>query len=159
MNTTPRGVSIFSTALGLIKPKPQKVKTHQARMATAKILGKTKRTGTKAKTYPHSSASIKCEDCACEAVQQLEGQRFLVRDVPKLPLQDCTSATCQCSYTRYKDRRVFGAERRALYSLKSDLHILGGEEEHRMKEGRRSTDESTFSASDADYTVGGWIKT
>ncbi|MEH6593133.1 MAG: hypothetical protein V7746_22880 [Halioglobus sp.] len=159
MNTTPKGISILSSALGLLKSKPQKVKTHQARMATAKILGKTQTSTAKTRTYPHSAASIESEDCACEAARELKGQRFLVREVPKLPLQDCTSPNCQCSYTRYKDRRVFGAERRALYSLKSDLHILGGEKEQRMTEGRRSTDESTFSASDADYTVGGWIKT
>jgi len=43
---------------------------------------------------------------ACEAVEKLREQRFLVRGAPRLPLPNCTNQDrCQCKYQRWSDRR------------------------------------------------------
>jgi hypothetical protein len=35
----------------------------------------------------------------------MEGQRFLSREAPQLPLKDCASASCTCRYQHHEDRR------------------------------------------------------
>ncbi len=45
--------------------------------------------------------------CACDAVQDLTGVRFLAEEAPKLPLSDCSNAmTCGCKYQHFDDRRT-----------------------------------------------------
>lgn len=44
-------------------------------------------------------------DC-CQAVKAVSKQRFLEKDVPMLPLDDCDAEFCQCSYKRFDDRRT-----------------------------------------------------
>lgn len=88
------------------------------------------------------AAEIHCDhECACEAVRKLEGQRFLVRDVPSIPLPDCDAPECKCSYERFKDRRMWDGERRAFYSMQTQLYGADGGD-NRRKKGRRSSDES-----------------
>ncbi|RDE51476.1 MAG: hypothetical protein DVS81_06015 [Candidatus Accumulibacter meliphilus] len=41
----------------------------------------------------------------CAAVRQLAGTRFLAKEVPRLPLNACDGAACQCSYSHFDDRR------------------------------------------------------
>ncbi len=43
--------------------------------------------------------------CACSAVLELGSDRFLLNDVPKLPLQDCSQPECDCYYVNSDDRR------------------------------------------------------
>ena len=45
------------------------------------------------------------DDC-CDAVRASIGQRFLSRDVPMLPLDDCDSEDCRCTYELFDDRRT-----------------------------------------------------
>ena len=45
------------------------------------------------------------DDC-CEAVQSMIGQRFLSHEVPMLPLNDCDSGDCRCTYELFEDRRT-----------------------------------------------------
>lgn len=45
------------------------------------------------------------EDC-CEAVRASLGQRFLSDSVPMLPLPECDSGSCGCTYELFDDRRT-----------------------------------------------------
>ena len=45
-------------------------------------------------------------DACCDAAKAIVGQRFLSNDVPMLPLDDCDSNNCQCTYKLYDDRRT-----------------------------------------------------
>ena len=154
MNKSPRGLSAFAASLGFLNNKPTKVKTHSAKKASARIVAKHNKSANPDRSYTHRAASITFKECACDAVKKLEGRRFLVNDVPSIPVPDCTSPNCNCSYTRHNDRRRLYEERRALFSLKADLHTIGGNEERReKKEGRRADDETTFAASDASFDI------
>jgi hypothetical protein len=51
---------------------------------------------------------IRLRGGACDAARALEGQRFLAKDAPALPLSDCTAAQCTCSFTKLSDRRTDG---------------------------------------------------
>ena len=42
----------------------------------------------------------------CEAAKAIAGRRFLSNDIPMLPLTDCDSNNCQCTYKLYDDRRT-----------------------------------------------------
>ena len=42
---------------------------------------------------------------ACEAAMALRRKRFLSREAPELPLEDCSCSTCACRYEHYDDRR------------------------------------------------------
>ncbi len=58
------------------------------------------------------SARIRPGLSCCAMVKSLEGQVFLARDVPKLPLSYCSEARCSCHYLFEADRRS-GLDRRA----------------------------------------------
>lgn len=45
-------------------------------------------------------------DTCCQAANAIEGQRFLLSQVPMLPLADCDAADCRCTYERFDDRRM-----------------------------------------------------
>lgn len=45
-------------------------------------------------------------DNCCAAILATEGQRFLSHEVPMLPLSDCDSNDCRCTYQLYNDRRT-----------------------------------------------------
>lgn len=36
----------------------------------------------------------------------LQGQRFLSREAPPLPLKNCPNGNCECHYQHYDDRRA-----------------------------------------------------
>lgn len=42
----------------------------------------------------------------CDAARALEGQRFLAKEAPALPLPDCTSRQCACKFGKLSDRRT-----------------------------------------------------
>jgi hypothetical protein len=54
------------------------------------------------------AVQIRARGGACAAARALEGQRFLAKDAPPLPLQDCTASQCSCSFTKLSDRRTEG---------------------------------------------------
>jgi hypothetical protein len=56
---------------------------------------------------------------ACEAVEKLEGKRFLSKEAPRLPLPGCGAEHCRCRYVHFKDRRE--DDRRTLH--KSPLFV------------------------------------
>lgn len=45
---------------------------------------------------------------ACRAAQLLQGQRFLAKDAPNLPLRECSAARCSCTFSKLPDRRSDG---------------------------------------------------
>lgn len=51
---------------------------------------------------------IRARGAACLAARALQGQRFLAKDAPTLPLQGCTFAQCSCTFSKLKDRRTDG---------------------------------------------------
>ncbi len=53
-----------------------------------------------------SAVSIRHTGSCCEAVKNVETQRFLSVDAPGLPLADCSTPNqCQCKYRHHTDRR------------------------------------------------------
>lgn len=63
-----------------------------------------RRSSTPASQYRSVEISTQDTEC-CRAARALSGQRFLSDNIPKLPLDGCDAAKCQCSYELYDDRR------------------------------------------------------
>ena len=42
----------------------------------------------------------------CRAARKISSQRFLSNEVPRLPLDDCNTKDCQCTYRLFDDRRT-----------------------------------------------------
>jgi hypothetical protein len=55
-----------------------------------------------------SGVEIRTRRNACRAAHALEGQRFLAKDAPALPLTNCTSVQCSCVFSKLADRRTEG---------------------------------------------------
>lgn len=84
----------------------------------------------------HGVAIEPAEDCRCEAVSAIAGQRFLGEQAPMLPLEGCDRPDrCRCRYRHFADRRT-DARREADYGLPMRLHP----DEKRNGSGRRITD-------------------
>jgi len=83
---------------------------------------------------PYHAVSIEPGPHCCKDARKLDGIRFLATGAPTIPLNGCTSASCQCRYVHHNDRRN-SQDRRKL------PHNPHG---HRMAErrtgGRRNTD-------------------
>ena len=88
----------------------------------------------------YRAASILASRCACDAVKMVEGKRYLAAQAPKLPLLDCSAERCTCRYVRHEDRRGSQGDRRALYSLQTDLYGVDGQPDRRRRQGRRRAD-------------------
>jgi hypothetical protein len=72
----------------------------------------------------------------CAAVQRLSAKRFLFREVPRLPLLNCTMAPdCSCKFKKASDRRA--ADRRQSADTGPDRAISAPE--HRKGARRGST--------------------
>ena len=158
MSRTVKGTSGFSGVLGFFKSNPSKVKKRSARKSSAGVLTRKNKQASRASTAGFGAAEIKFDDCACEAVMAMQGQRFLVRDVPPLPVPDCDKPNCKCSYARYRDRRHWTEDRRAFYSLKTSHYIQGDGKERRLVQDRRSADDSTGVASNSPEDFESWFE-
>jgi hypothetical protein len=75
----------------------------------------------------------------CAHARALQGQRFLSKEAPALPLRGCNSADCTCRYEHYDDRR---ARPRRAHDM--GVAVDGWVEEDRReadkKRGRRNSD-------------------
>ena len=90
---------------------------------------------------PFRAVSIKAGSGACTAVTALAGERFLIGQVPHLPLAECGSKSCTCKYVHHDDRRLPDDDRRAPAALTTDLYESTGNQDRRArKRGRRVTD-------------------
>lgn len=78
------------------------------------------------------------ETC-CQAANAVEGQRFLLSQVPMLPLAECDAADCRCTYERFDDRRT---DVRRASDVAFDLAGQFQEQEDRLEAapGRRDND-------------------
>lgn len=74
----------------------------------------------------------------CPEARALQGQRFLSRDAPQLPLKNCGSPQCECRYEHYDDRRKTGRRARDL-GVSIDGYD-GSEKRTKAKRGRRQSD-------------------
>jgi len=55
-----------------------------------------------------SAVEIRTRGGACDSARALEGRRFLAKNAPALPLNDCSEAQCSCRFTKLSDRRTEG---------------------------------------------------
>ncbi len=83
------------------------------------------------------AVSIRPGEGCCEAARQFGRMRFLCAKAPRLPLPECTAATCQCRYVHYADRRS-GQDRRRTYDWTREREL--GVVNRRSNNGRRATD-------------------
>lgn len=81
--------------------------------------------------------SIVGDEAACPAVHELDSQRLLSADAPRLPLATCDRpAQCRCTYRHFDDRRA-GPRR----STENGRPQAGwNSPERRRVRGRRATD-------------------
>ena len=127
----------------------QSRKRHQPRTV------KTRRTASQSGKF--HAVSVKTFKCNCNAVEAIKGKRFLTSGiVPKLPVPNCTVATCTCSYVHHPDQRNTWSNRRAAFGAQTDLYCMAGETERRKKRGRRTSDHSHEATSDLDYAEIQW---
>jgi hypothetical protein len=54
------------------------------------------------------AVEIRTRSGACQAARSLEGQRFLAKQAPALPLAACTAVQCSCKFAKWSDRRSEG---------------------------------------------------
>lgn len=149
---------MFSGALGFIQSRPSKVKKRSARKTSAKILSNRNKHASRAGATRFRAAEIEFEDCACDAVKAMQGQRFLVRDVPRIPVPDCDKSNCRCSYVRYNDRRLWTEDRRAFFGLKTSHYVQGDSQERRKVQDRRTAAECADSEPDSLENIEAWLR-
>ena len=100
------------------------------------------RSNRRGKVQPDSrfhAVSLKFSSAACEAANEIEGKRFLSREAPRIPLQECDVPACKCHFIHHNDRRV-ADDRREQYRQVNigDTGIIQMERRHRGE--RRSSD-------------------
>jgi len=100
------------------------------------------RRGRSSQTFSSTSAfkavAIVCDDAvACPAARALDGKRFLGAEAPKLPLPDCTTDVCTCTFHHHPDRRKGSrrAEETGVFAPQFE-----GKDERQAIPGRRSSD-------------------
>ena len=57
-------------------------------------------------TQSFHAVSIQPGHACCHQARALQGQRFLSREAPTLPLKNCSSGNCTCRYQHHEDRRA-----------------------------------------------------
>jgi hypothetical protein len=76
------------------------------------------------------AVEIRTRAGACDAARKLEGQRFLARSAPALPLPECSAAQCVCSFGKLSDRRSEG--RRLVHGgLSASMFVASNRREKR----------------------------
>lgn len=86
---------------------------------------------------PYAAVSIApCED-ACMAAWEMQGERFLIRQAPRLPLPECDAANCGCEFVPHDDRRTPGDRRSRMSALDQEFAQKAFPERNK---GRRRTD-------------------
>lgn len=94
----------------------------------------------------YHAVSIKVQPAACEAAKAMSGHRFLSNAAPQLPLPDCDSPTCRCTFIHHKDRRS-GKERRSPFAAAG----YGGGTGSFKQERRERNDRRHDAADDGEF--------
>jgi hypothetical protein len=81
------------------------------------------------------AVTIRFGQDACPAVQALAKTRYLAKEAPRLPLDECTVAACRCQYRHYDDRRDEEDRREEPVSTPR----YEGEQRRRSREDRRKS--------------------
>lgn len=157
MSRTSRGSSFLSGALNIFQSKPKKIKSNSARKAGANVLSSQK-PSTQGASHPYRAAEIVTGNCACEAVESRAGTRMLLSEVPLLPLPDCTSPNCGCSYVRFNDRRDGDEDRRLLHRFRTDMFTISGNEERREGDDRRAEARAAVAALNSSSEFDAWSR-
>jgi hypothetical protein len=92
--------------------------------------------GLRRSTAWHAVSVVAGPSC-CEAARALPPTRYLSREAPRLPLPDCTSPACSCSYKHYVDRRGQPRRKEDLSGFRRGQH---SGTERRAMHGRREDD-------------------
>lgn len=92
--------------------------------------------GRRGSVQPWHAVTITARPDACAAAQACKGKRFLSKGAPRLPLEKCDAARCDCKYRHYDDRR--GSSRREME--KGAPPKMGAQPNRRQRQGRRTTD-------------------
>jgi len=140
MKKTSSDPSFLSSVLSIFSRKSVKSTKKVAQQASARMQVKHDRQAFSGVRYPYRAAVIVIGDCACDAVRVLAGTRFLVSDVPHVPLPGCTVRKCGCTYERYLDRRNQNGDRRAEFSALTSAYTTIGNTERRRPRDRRAAD-------------------
>ncbi len=90
------------------------------------------------KPSPYRAVSIRPSVVgACEAVRDIEHQRFLSSEAPLLPLPDCSDPNgCRCKYKHWDDRRQEEDRRTPFRGIGEQYHA---QDEKRAGRDRRSS--------------------
>jgi len=88
----------------------------------------------------YHAVSIQPGNPCCQRARALQGQRFLSRDAPPLPLKNCSRETCTCHYQHYDDRRGGPRRAREIGVAMDGWHAV--EQRTEQGRGRRKTDRS-----------------
>jgi hypothetical protein len=88
--------------------------------------------------YP--AVSIRTFRQGCPAAESLKGQRFLPEEAPRLPLPNCTWASCNCVYAHHTDRRTGNIDRRKMIGEEREYPLSMGRDDPRGGRGRRTRD-------------------
>jgi hypothetical protein len=64
-----------------------------------------KTTTTTKNSYRGVQVVVQKKDC-CRAALAIADKRFLIDQIPKLPLTDCDADSCRCAYARFDERRT-----------------------------------------------------
>jgi hypothetical protein len=92
-------------------------------------------------TQAFHAVSIQPGRLCCHEARALQGQRFLSREAPALPLKNCSCANCTCLYQHHDDRRA-GLRRARDIGVTIDGWIEV-EQRAETSRGRRKTDRSS----------------
>ncbi len=113
---------------GHARPRPQQYKVGEHRSA---------RRQASSAAQPYAAVSIAPCANACMAAWEIQGQRFLIRKAPRLPLPDCDAPSCSCEFQAYDDRRTPGDRRSRMSALDQEFAQKAFPERNK---GRRRTD-------------------
>jgi len=105
----------------------------------------------------YHAVSINPGSRCCSAAETTGDKRFLTSGrVPSLPLTNCNSGACTCKYVRHEDRRSSLGDRRAAYSMSTELFGLDEEKDRRTRQGRRAADWAQAESGNGDYADIQW---
>ena len=93
------------------------------------------------------AVSIRFDADACLHAKALQGRRFLAREAPPLPLDNCDANQCNCRFAHHKDRRS-GKDRRSPFGSAGMGAVTGRFEQERRQGGDRRKHDDPGTSSD-----------
>ncbi len=82
------------------------------------------------------AVSIKFDADACLSAKSIQGRRYLAREAPSLPLDNCDADSCNCRFVHHDDRRS-GKDRRTPFGSAGMGAVTGRFERERRQGGDR----------------------